>query len=249
MDLWIYQAKPVNFKPHVPRREGGPPNGGRWWTMGRSSCKVAMKGSIYWIYVYSIQYNSRTSRFTFPQYISLLFCWLESTVFQEINSSGRNIIEMKQLHMNLHLVYLKANYKHPKIGIFQWIIRSYVLIWLEFDTAGFKCRSRHVTAEDEQAWRIWECFSEKMMFPKVFMWWRCQLFSKKKYDSEVDDLIYCGLGCWHVFCGGKTVWGNDDYFHRNWTNHYQLDQHKALQLQNSSRSIRIPFMFCSNVVL
>ena len=62
---------------------------------------------------------------------------------------------------------------------------------LEFDTAGVKRRSRHVTAEDEQAWRIWKCFPDKMI-PKGFHVMKVSAFSKKKYDSEVDDLIYCG---------------------------------------------------------
>lgn len=181
MDLWIYQAKPVNFKPHVPRREGGPPNGGRWWTMGRSSCEVAMKGSIYWIYVYSIQYNARTSRFTFPQYISLLFCWLESTVFQEINSSGRNIIEMKQLHMNLHLVYLKANYKHPKIGIFQWIIRDLNGTWIW--SAGSSAGAAMLQQKMSRHWESGNAFLRRWS-PKVFMWWRCQLFPRKSTTQK-----------------------------------------------------------------
>ena len=246
MDLWIYQAKPVNFKPHVPRREGGPPNGGRWWTMGRSSCEVAMKGSIYWIYVYSIQYNSRTSRFTFPHDISLLFCWLESTVFQEINFSGRNIIETKQLHMNLHLLSLKANYKHPKIGIFQWIIRDLNGTWIWYRGGQAEeppCYSRRWAGMENLEMLSWQDDPQRFSCDEGVSFFQ----EKVRLRSRWLDILR--LACWHVFCGGKTVWGNDDYFHRNWTNHYQLDQKGALQLQDSSRSIRIPFMFCSNVVL
>lgn len=115
---------------------------------------------------------------------------------------------------------------------------------LEFDPRGQvqepPCYSRRWAGIENLGMLFWEDDPQRFSCDEGVSFFQ----EKVRLRSRWLDILR--LGGWHVFCGGKTVWGNDDYFHRNWTNHYQLDQHfnyRMHQDPSAYLSCFVPMLF------